>query len=560
VVANDSNGSFVTSPVWSFWTEQEPVPASPSDLIANVISDTQIDLQWNDNSDNELGFKLERRVGANDTYGQLCTTGANVTSFSDTGLVEGIDYHYRVFAYGTSGNSTFTDEAQATTWMKPVSSFTTYSEEFLIGQVDHEITFNASSSFDPDGVIVSWDWDFGDLNSDTGELVEHIYTTAGNYTVNLTVTDNNGLTDISNGNLTIMEVGDANADGIVDSSDIIDEERILFGLDHPTAGADANSDRNITPTDITAIEHLVSPLATSSSNIVKLTGSDSNGDGPYVMISAPSEVYEGENFIAQVTIGNITDFDACSFDITFDNSVLWVKDVTAGNVSGTTIPVDLWSEISLGTVRVIQNVPETSGVSGSGYLAEIHFDVIGQYNTNSPIELFNGVLSNASAQEISATWGESMVEVIGLRIEILLEAGWNMVSVPVVTIDNSVSTVFPSVAAVFTWNTASKSYIVPSTIEPDTGYWVAVIEDGNITVSGVPLETWTTDIAAGWNMTGSVITSASIDDPNDDPDSSVQPFAYWWDPVSMTYILTTDIDPSKGYWVASVQDCTLTMP
>ena len=140
-----------------------------------------------------------------------------------------------------------------------------------------------------------------------------------------------------------------------------------------------------------------------------------------------------------------------------------------------------------------------------------------------------------------------------------LKAGWNMVSVPVTPADNSVSAVFPGVAVVYTWDPVSKTYTTPTTVEPDTGYWVAVIQDATITVTGVPVTTWTSDIKPGWNMIGSVISNASIANPNDNPDQSVQPFTYWWNPVARTYVLTTNIDPGKGYWAASVRDCTLTL-
>jgi probable HAF family extracellular repeat protein len=58
------------------------------------------------------------------------------------------------------------------------------------------IAFDASypHSYDTDGWIVSYDWDFGDYSTDTGWTVVHNYWTAGNYSVTLTVTDNDGLT------------------------------------------------------------------------------------------------------------------------------------------------------------------------------------------------------------------------------------------------------------------------------------------------------------------------------------------------------------------------------
>jgi len=57
------------------------------------------------------------------------------------------------------------------------------------------MSFDASGSSDPDGSIVNYDWNFGDGNSGSGMTVSHEYTTAGQYTALLTVTDNDGATD-----------------------------------------------------------------------------------------------------------------------------------------------------------------------------------------------------------------------------------------------------------------------------------------------------------------------------------------------------------------------------
>ena len=64
----------------------------------------------------------------------------------------------------------------------------------LKSMVNQTITFDASSSYDPDGVIVSYVWDFGDGEVGSGISTVHIYKNPGVYTVTLIVTDNNGNT------------------------------------------------------------------------------------------------------------------------------------------------------------------------------------------------------------------------------------------------------------------------------------------------------------------------------------------------------------------------------
>lgn len=71
-----------------------------------------------------------------------------------------------------------------------------FSMNTSIGVVPFAVLFDASSTGDPEeNTPLTYEWDFGDGNSDTGEVVEHTYTTAGVYTVELTVTDSLGMSD-----------------------------------------------------------------------------------------------------------------------------------------------------------------------------------------------------------------------------------------------------------------------------------------------------------------------------------------------------------------------------
>lgn len=57
------------------------------------------------------------------------------------------------------------------------------------------VSFNGSGSYDPDGTIASYQWNFGDGGSASGATVTHSYASTGTFTVTLTVTDNEGATD-----------------------------------------------------------------------------------------------------------------------------------------------------------------------------------------------------------------------------------------------------------------------------------------------------------------------------------------------------------------------------
>jgi PKD repeat protein len=67
------------------------------------------------------------------------------------------------------------------------------------------VFFNGSNSFDPDGVIVDYTWDFGDGTSSTGKTTMHTYHSLGNFTVTLQVTDNDGATDYDTAIITVIE-------------------------------------------------------------------------------------------------------------------------------------------------------------------------------------------------------------------------------------------------------------------------------------------------------------------------------------------------------------------
>jgi hypothetical protein len=72
------------------------VPTVPTVLSATATSSSQINLTWTDNSNNETGFKIERKMGSGGTYLSLATAAANTISYNDTGLTASTAYYYRI--------------------------------------------------------------------------------------------------------------------------------------------------------------------------------------------------------------------------------------------------------------------------------------------------------------------------------------------------------------------------------------------------------------------------------------------------------------------------------
>jgi len=90
-------------------------PNPPTGLSATSTGISTIDLGWTDGSNDEDGFRIERRLGQAGVWSEITTTGPNVTAFGDSGLTDGTEFCYQVQAFNGSGSSDWTPAACATT-------------------------------------------------------------------------------------------------------------------------------------------------------------------------------------------------------------------------------------------------------------------------------------------------------------------------------------------------------------------------------------------------------------------------------------------------------------
>ena len=113
-VTGESAGSGTNIDYVTIKYSQLQAPLAPSDLEAVADSTKRINLFWIDNSDYEEGFNIEKSSDGGSNWGLLASVGQDVNLYLDTGLIPYSVYHYRVYAFNSLGNSSYSNVANDT--------------------------------------------------------------------------------------------------------------------------------------------------------------------------------------------------------------------------------------------------------------------------------------------------------------------------------------------------------------------------------------------------------------------------------------------------------------
>ncbi|HLF14712.1 MAG TPA: S8 family serine peptidase [Bacteroidota bacterium] len=140
---------------------------------------------------------------------------------------------------------------------------------------------------------------------------------------------------------------------------------------------------------------------------------------------------------------------------------------------------------------------------------------------------------------VTVTVSEGMV---ALSVEMI--EGWNMVSAPVEKEDMSTTALYPiAVSKAFKYE---GGYVSDDTLELGRGYWVKIPAADTLEFTGFARDEDSVDVAAGWNMIGTITSPVAVGDIVQIPDSIVLSVYYGF---NGTYFTADSLGPGQAYWV-----------
>ncbi|HWR62846.1 MAG TPA: PKD domain-containing protein, partial [Candidatus Thermoplasmatota archaeon] len=223
VNATDIDGSAVYTRRWYiFITEGNRPPIFGSPSPSNGSINNPLSISWmipiNDPEGNLYDWMIQCSNGQ-ESSGSSASNGTKTLSLS--GLAYSTVYTVWVNATDPDGSGQYArryytlktrdpgggpppEEPQEPSNKNPVAD--TSAREPYQGYVNSIILFDGSLSYDPDGSISNYFWDFGDNSNANGKTANHSYLEAGTYTITLTVTDNRTATNTDTTTCVIREL------------------------------------------------------------------------------------------------------------------------------------------------------------------------------------------------------------------------------------------------------------------------------------------------------------------------------------------------------------------
>ena len=134
---------------------------------------------------------------------------------------------------------------------------------------------------------------------------------------------------------------------------------------------------------------------------------------------------------------------------------------------------------------------------------------------------------------------------------------WNMIGLPLIVEDNSCETLFRNFedGTLYSYN---GNYVQEDCLIIGNGYWLKFINSGISTIIGLPISDLTINLSEGWNMFSGISYPVNVFNIQDPDSIIISNTLYGYD---NGYVIPTQIEPGRGYWVraSAAGDITLSV-
>jgi PKD repeat protein len=523
-------------------------------------------------------------------------------------------------------------------------------QEVLAGE---EAWFSANGSYDPDGGIEYYKWEFGDGDIGWGFYITHIYSSPGDYLVWLTVYDNGNATDMDYCNVSVLPSNTTNEPPVaqVDPADqtvAVGEDAWFYGgysydpdgyiVSYEWDFGDGDTGDGINISHIYLSPGIYNVTLTVTDNegatdtyvaFVYVTGTP--GNQPPVAMAQPDTqtVYIGEDawFSGNGSYdpdGNITSYEWDFGDGNFDSGIFVTHAYTAPgdyivtltvtdneNETGTDTcivyvlepplplpPKNLDAELvsgALSDVRILWTASDDDGAGDNdvaGYTVyKSSTGIYGIYDfaawipaVGTPGYEYQWIDSNAGDGDLNNYFymvrakdtldlEEQNTDKVG-KFSSLLDEGWNMVSVPLIQRDTSKDTVLQTLGPNFlrvqgyhagkskpwvNWHRNKPNQFNDEiSIDHKNGYYIDMLVSDHLVTAGKVASEESISMKTGWNLIGNPCLTENL---RDDALSSIAGkynMVERFDTVKDKEVRLTASDlmePGLGYWIHVTEDC-----
>lgn len=153
------------------------------------------------------------------------------------------------------------------------------------------------------------------------------------------------------------------------------------------------------------------------------------------------------------------------------------------------------------------------------------------------------------------TFTYSITEQTSFSTSVSLNAGWNLLSVPINLSNMNFSSIFPEATSNAYYY--DNGYQIATTAELGKGYWLKFNQALNKDLIGTPQSSVQVNVKSGWNIIGPLHNNVPVSNITTNPPNIISSLFYGY---NNGYQTATTLEKGKGYWVKVSSNGTMTIP